>query len=421
MVKVRADRKQEMTHAHTVIIKLVGPATKKGFGKSVPRFLKAIKPGYAAMTAAQHALIHGRRRNADAGASGDEDGDDPDEDTTPTESGDADTKAGEEGSADTEATAGDGVHTALKVLFDTLDTNKNGVVEKGEILSVLRNPDNATVELIRGVAALAGLLKPQHYAATLNAMDTNKDGSMQFEELVSFCAKVDVDGNIETKAAAADENENADADADTKVGAGIDAVSKTDPPGDEDTKTSEGGDAAEVKTGDVGGNEGKEGGGETKQAAAPQPSAMIRKMEREQKEKEALDSKVPSAVERMFRILDEDSSGSIEKKELLKVVRENVELREMMEESELLQPLLKPKAFAQCFDRIDETEDGVVSLDEFRTFMVDLLDHSAKEEVDKAYDVEFFVEQCEGEFKRKYLDAEFERRERVYVERTMIY
>ena len=189
MVKVRADRKQEMTHAHTVIIKLVGPATKKGFGKSVPRFLKAIKPGYAAMTAAQHALIHGRRRNADAGAGGDEDGDDPDEDTTPTESGDTDTKAGEEGSADTEATAGDGVHTALKVLFDTLDTNKNGVVEKGEILSVLRNPDTATVELIRGVDALAGLLKPQHYAATLNAMDTNKDGSMQFDELVTFCEK----------------------------------------------------------------------------------------------------------------------------------------------------------------------------------------------------------------------------------------
>ena len=416
MVKVRADRKQEMTHAHTVIIKLVGPATKKGFGKSVPRFLKAIKPGYAAMTAAQHALIHGRRRNADAGADDDEDGDDPDEDTKLTENGDADTKAGEKVSADTEATADDGVHTALKVLFDTLDTNKNGVVEKGEILSVLRNPDNATVELIRGVAALAGLLKPQHYAATLNAMDTNKDGSMQFEELVSFCAKVDVDGNVDTKAAAADENENADAD--TKLGAGLNADAKTDPPGDEDTKIAEGGDAAEVKTGDVGG---KEGGGETKKAAAPQPSAMIRKMEREQKEKEAIDSKVPSAVERMFRILDEDSSGSIEKKELLKVVRENVELREMMEESELLQPLLKPKAFAQCFDRIDETEDGVVSLDEFRTFMVDLLDHSAKEEVDKAYDVEFFVEQCEGEFKRKYLDAEFERREKVYVERTMLY
>ena len=81
------------------------------------------------------------------------------------------------------------VHTALKVLFDTLDANKNGVVEKGEILSVLRNPDNATVELIRGVPALAGLLKPQHYAATLNAMDTNKDGSMQFDELVTFCEK----------------------------------------------------------------------------------------------------------------------------------------------------------------------------------------------------------------------------------------
>ena len=87
---------------------------------------------------------------------------------------------------------GDGgaaVHTALRVLFDTLDKDKNGAVDKGEILGVLRNPDKATVELIRGVPVLADLLKPQHYAATFNAMDTNKDGSMQFDELVSFCEK----------------------------------------------------------------------------------------------------------------------------------------------------------------------------------------------------------------------------------------
>ena len=81
------------------------------------------------------------------------------------------------------------VHTALKVLFDTLDKDKNGVVDKGEILSVLRNPDTATVELIRGVPLLSDLLKPQHYASTFNAMDTNKDGSMQFDELLSFCEK----------------------------------------------------------------------------------------------------------------------------------------------------------------------------------------------------------------------------------------
>jgi Ca2+-binding EF-hand superfamily protein len=87
---------------------------------------------------------------------------------------------------------GDGgaeIHTALRVLFDTLDKDKNGVVDKGEILSVLRNPDKATVELIRGVPVLADLLKPQHYEATFNAMDTNKDGSMQFDELVSFCKR----------------------------------------------------------------------------------------------------------------------------------------------------------------------------------------------------------------------------------------
>ena len=81
------------------------------------------------------------------------------------------------------------VHAALKVLFDTLDKDKNGVVDKGEILGVLRNPDTATVELIRGVPLLADLLKPQHFAATFNAMDTNKDGSMQFDELLSFCEK----------------------------------------------------------------------------------------------------------------------------------------------------------------------------------------------------------------------------------------
>ena len=83
----------------------------------------------------------------------------------------------------------EGEALALKELFDTLDANKNGVVDKGEILSGLRNPDQPTVELIRSFPLLADLLKPQHYAATLNAMDTNKDGSMQLDELLAFCEK----------------------------------------------------------------------------------------------------------------------------------------------------------------------------------------------------------------------------------------
>ena len=82
---------------------------------------------------------------------------------------------------------GSEMQKALTVLFATLDMNKDGFVHKGEVLGALRDPDESTVAVIRSVPALAGLLKPTHYAEALEAMDTNQDGAVDVGELLSFC------------------------------------------------------------------------------------------------------------------------------------------------------------------------------------------------------------------------------------------
>ena len=60
-------------------------------------------------------------------------------------------------------------------------------MDKGEVLGTLHDPDESTAALLHSVPALAGLLKPQHYAETFEAMDTNQDGFVDFDEMLTFC------------------------------------------------------------------------------------------------------------------------------------------------------------------------------------------------------------------------------------------
>ena len=81
------------------------------------------------------------------------------------------------------------MNEALTSLFTTLDIDKDGFVDKGELLGALRDPDESTIALLRSVPALAGLLKPQHYAEAFEAMDTNQNGSVDLGEMFSFCGE----------------------------------------------------------------------------------------------------------------------------------------------------------------------------------------------------------------------------------------
>ena len=104
----------------------------------------------------------------------------------------AETAEVEEAAAAAEAGQGNSgfgseMHKTLTILFTTLDIDKDGFVDKGEVLGALRDPDESTIALLRSVPALAGLLKPQHFTKTFEAMDTNQDGAVDLGELLSFC------------------------------------------------------------------------------------------------------------------------------------------------------------------------------------------------------------------------------------------
>ena len=71
-------------------------------------------------------------------------------------------------------------------------------------------------------------------------------------------------------------------------------------------------------------------------------------------------------VDRIFHELDRDNSGSIEKRELMKAVRGDERIRELLRKNESLSAMLRPSAFAAAFEQIDTSGDGLVSLEEFR-------------------------------------------------------
>ena len=115
-------------------------------------------------------------------------------------------------------------------------------------------------------------------------------------------------------------------------------------------------------------------------------------------------------VTRIFRMLDKDDSGVVNKEEMLHALETDEDLRETMEDSPQLAPLLNPEAFAEAFELMDVDDEGTVSLVEFRAFMHDLTEAEERIALEKCYEVEFFVEQCEGKFKKEYLEDQFKAR-----------
>jgi Ca2+-binding EF-hand superfamily protein len=79
------------------------------------------------------------------------------------------------------------MHKVLTAVFTTLDVDQDGLVDKGQVLGTLCDPDENTAALLHSVPALAGLLTPQHYAETFEAMVTNQDGFVDFNEMLTFC------------------------------------------------------------------------------------------------------------------------------------------------------------------------------------------------------------------------------------------
>ena len=69
----------------------------------------------------------------------------------------------------------------------------------------------------------------------------------------------------------------------------------------------------------------------------------------------------------VFAMVDTDCSGRVDKKEIMRAVQANHQVRDLLRAVPSLQGLLRPRAFAAALRSLDTDGDGNVSLAEFRT------------------------------------------------------
>ena len=76
----------------------------------------------------------------------------------------------------------------------------------------------------------------------------------------------------------------------------------------------------------------------------------------------------PDDVGEVFSLIDADGSGKVDKAEILRAVRNNAKVRDILSSSDSLKTLMKPRAFAEAFKKLDTNRSGDVTLAGFRTF-----------------------------------------------------
>ena len=85
---------------------------------------------------------------------------------------------------------------------------------------------------------------------------------------------------------------------------------------------------------------------------------------------ETSSSSTNEVLNQAFREIDVDSSGTIEKKELLKALMFNERVSTILHQFEHLLPLLKPKHFEQAFMEMNTAHDNHVTVQEFISFAI---------------------------------------------------
>eukprot|EP00946_MAST-07B_sp_MAST-7B-sp1_P005293 g5293.t1 len=84
-------------------------------------------------------------------------------------------------------TRSDRRRTALKELFNLIDTDNNGEIDPDEMVSAIRSGSSEMKELLMSEDALKPLLNPDTYESAFDVIDRNKDGVIDVDELVAFC------------------------------------------------------------------------------------------------------------------------------------------------------------------------------------------------------------------------------------------
>ena len=71
-------------------------------------------------------------------------------------------------------------------------------------------------------------------------------------------------------------------------------------------------------------------------------------------------------AERLFKILDADGNNTLEMRELLKAMSDNVKVKEILATNELLKPLIQPKNYKAAFRTINLSISGHITFDEYQ-------------------------------------------------------
>lgn len=78
----------------------------------------------------------------------------------------------------------------LVAVFMCIDKNKNGLLEKGEVLDAVNGGDPALKEFCQQLPMLKNLLQPDTWKASFEALDTNTDGVITWTEFIDFFGDV---------------------------------------------------------------------------------------------------------------------------------------------------------------------------------------------------------------------------------------
>ena len=90
------------------------------------------------------------------------------------------------------------VESLLREVFDAIDTDGSGTLEKREILRSVQSGKAMSVlsGAIQSFPALKKLLKPQSYRTTFQTMDTGNTGHVTFEEFHLFCTSTIIEKEL---------------------------------------------------------------------------------------------------------------------------------------------------------------------------------------------------------------------------------
>jgi len=199
---------------------------------------------------------------------------------------------------------------ALREIFDCVDLDRSGIIEKEEIVEAIEN-DIEVKQLIQQSRILRPLLKTNTFEAAWSKLDTDDDGGVSWAEFKFFC-------NNEYKRLV---------------------------------------DSGKEKVPDE---------GHTYWKDKPQVSIDERRKIRNMQDRSRRQQ--TSLLTEMFRLIDVDSSGLIVQDELIAALENNPAVISFAEKSDAMKPLLNQRFFQQAWSQMDTDDEDGVSLDEFVEF-----------------------------------------------------